>query len=159
MRFRYIIFVLLSLSFSVNSTQIPAENFSLSDIQNNQQITLSDYHGKVIYLDFWASWCSSCAKALPLFKKWQQELGDDFVVISVNVDEDKDDGLKMAQRLQLDYPIGYDSELKVAKMYDASVLPFSFIINKSGDIHYRHVGFKDSDEQKLKIIIEELLAK
>lgn len=159
MRFRWLFIGLLFFSIGINAAQIPAKNFSLHDIQNNQKITLSDYHGKVIYLDFWASWCSSCAKALPLFKKWQQELGDDFVVISVNVDEDKGDGLAMAQKLQLDYPIAYDGNLRVAKMYGASVLPFSFIINKKGDIHYSHIGFQESDAIKLKTIIEELCCK
>lgn len=156
MRFRLLFVGLLFFSIDINATQIPAKNFSLHDIQNNQKITLSDYHGKVIYLDFWASWCSSCAKALPLFKKWQQELGEDFVVISVNVDEDKDDGLAMAQKLQLDYPIAYDGNLKVAQMYGVSVLPLSFIINKTGDIHYSHVGFQENDATKLKAIIKEL---
>ena len=159
MRFRYLYFGLLFFSIGIQAAETPAKNFSLRDIQSNQQITLSDYRGKVIYLDFWASWCSSCAKALPLFKKWQQELGDDFVVISVNVDEDKADGLAMAKKLQLDYPIAYDPNLEVAKMYGASVLPFSFIINRKGDIHYAHVGFQDSDTTKLKTMIEELLAK
>lgn len=157
MRFRELYIGLLFFSMGVQAEQIPAKNFALQDIQNNSQITLSDYRGKVIYLDFWASWCSSCAKALPLFKKWNQALGDDFVVISVNVDEDKADGLLMAQKFQLDFPIAYDENLDVAKMYGASVLPFSFIINKKGDIHYRHVGFQDIDAIKLKTIIEDLL--
>jgi len=159
MRFNWLYISLLFFSIGIKAAQVPAQNFSLRDIQNGQLITLSDYRGKVIYLDFWASWCSSCVKALPLFKKWQQEFGDDFVVISVNVDEDKADGLAMAQRLQLDYPIAYDGDLKVAKMYETSVLPFSFIINKKGNIHYRHVGFQDGDAAKLKTTIEELLIK
>ncbi|WP_339723777.1 TlpA disulfide reductase family protein [uncultured Paraglaciecola sp.] len=159
MRFKCFYFGLLFFSLGIQAEQIQAKNFSLHDIQNNRVITLNDYHGKVIYLDFWASWCSSCAKALPLFKKWHQELGDDFVVVSVNVDEDKADGLLMAQKFQLDFPIGYDENLDVAKMYGASVLPFSFIINQDGDIHYRHVGFQDTDAVKLKTIIQKLLSK
>jgi thiol-disulfide isomerase/thioredoxin len=159
MRFKCFAFCLIFYSLGIQAESIPAKNFTLHDIQTNRLITLSDYHGKVVYLDFWASWCSSCAKALPLFKKWDQELGDDFVVVSVNVDEDKADGLLMAQKFQLDFPIAYDENLDVAKMFEASVLPFSFIINKSGDIHYRHVGFQDTDAVKLKTIIEELLSK
>lgn len=136
---------------------IAAQNFTLQDIQKTSLITLSDFRGKVVYLDFWASWCSSCAKALPLFNKWHQTLDEDFVVVSVNVDEDIQDGLLMAQKFQLDFPIGYDENLLVAKMYQASALPVSFIINKDGDIHYRHLGFQDGDAVKLKLIIEELL--
>jgi thiol-disulfide isomerase/thioredoxin len=127
------------------------------DISSQAQIRLSDYYGKVIYLDFWASWCASCVKSLPLFQQWQQELGDDFVVISVNVDEFKDDALTMIKRLQLNYPIGYDKDLTVAKMYATSVLPYAFIIDKSGNIYYKHIGFKDRDGEKLKMMIMELL--
>jgi len=134
-----------------------AINFSLYDIRTNKTVKLSDYYGKVIYLDFWASWCSSCVKALPLFSQWQKELGDDFVVISVNVDEEKSDGIAMAKKLGLDYPIAYDGKLSVARMYKATALPFSFIIDKNGDIHYRHVGFRDKDAIKLKAMIVNLL--
>lgn len=158
MHFKWFYLSFLFFNMGLHAAQIPAKNFTLRDIQNDQLIKLNSYHGKVIYLDFWASWCSSCAKALPLFKQWQYELGHDFVVVSVNVDEDKADGLAMAQKLRLDYPIAYDSNLKVAKMYGASVLPFSFIINKNGNIHYRHVGFQDDDAIKLKAMIKDLLA-
>jgi thiol-disulfide isomerase/thioredoxin len=159
MLFRSLFISLLLFCIGVQAIETRAKNFSLLDIQNNQKIILSNYHGKVIYLDFWASWCSSCAKALPLFKKWQHELGDNFVVISVNVDEDKADGIAMAKKLLLNYPIAYDGNLKVAKMYGVSVLPFSFIINRKGNIHYIQVGFKDADAKKLEIILKELLAK
>jgi len=134
-----------------------AINFSLYDIQSNKTVKLSDYYGKVIYLDFWASWCSSCAKALPLFTQWQKEFGDDFVVISVNVDEEKSDGIAMAKKLRLEYPIAYDGNLSVARMYKATALPFSFIIDKNGDIHYRHIGFRDKDAIKLRAMIANLL--
>ena len=148
---------LLFLSLSVQATLVPAKNFSLFDITSQEKIELSDYYGKVIYLDFWASWCASCAKSLPLFQQWQQELGDDFVVISVNVDENKSDALAMIKKLQLNYPIGYDKDLTIAKMYATSVLPYAFIIDKNSNIFYRHIGFKDSDEDKLKAMIKTLL--
>lgn len=157
MRFSGFCFGLIFISLGIQAEQIPAENFSLNDIQNNNQITLSDYRGKVIYLDFWASWCSSCAKALPLFKEWNQEFGDDFVVVSVNVDEVKGDGLLMAQRFQLDFPVAYDENLDIAKLYEVSVLPTSFVIDKKGDIHYRHIGFQEVDIIKLQKAIEEVL--
>jgi thiol-disulfide isomerase/thioredoxin len=155
----YLLFICL-LSFAGHSalaSSIPAKDFLLFDIQSQAPIKLSHYYGKVIYLDFWASWCSSCAKALPLFKQWQQELGDDFIVISINVDEDKADGLAMTKRLKLTYPVGYDSTLEVAKMYGTSVLPYSFIIDKAGNIHYQHIGFQDKDAKKLEKTIINLL--
>lgn len=155
-----LLFFSLFISVKVHAVTVkllPAKDFSLFDIQSQVPIKLSDYYGKVIYLDFWASWCSSCLKALPLFNQWQQELGENFVVISVNVDEDKADGIAMSQKLQLNYPIGYDINLRVAKMYKTSVLPYSFIIDKQGNIHYQHIGFQDKDAEKLKVIIMGLL--
>jgi thiol-disulfide isomerase/thioredoxin len=162
MLFKKAVLLLFLLVFSLTiqsntSKLIPAKNFSLPDIRSQVKIELSDYYGKVIYLDFWASWCASCAKSLPLFTQWQQELGDDFVVISVNVDENKSDALAMINKLKLNYLIGYDKDLQIAKMYSTSVLPYSFIIDKTGNIYYKHIGFKDSDAEKLKTIIKHLL--
>ena len=159
MRSSYVYIVAIFFSFNVQASNVTAKLFSLPDIQNRQKVVLSDYIGKVVYLDFWASWCSSCAKALPLYNAWDKELGNDFVVISVNVDEVKSDGVSMAKKLKLDFPIAYDKSLEIAKMYDVSVLPISFLIDKKGNIHFRHVGFKDSDAKKIKSEIIGLLAR
>ena len=157
MHFKLLCILMLCFSIDLRAAEQPAKDFSLPDIQSKQQITLSNYFGKVIYLDFWASWCSSCAKALPLFNHWDHALGENFVVVSVNVDEDIADGLDMAAKLQLDFPIAYDKSLNVAKMYQASVLPSSFIIDKNGFIQYQHIGFQEKDAHKLKALIKHLL--
>jgi thiol-disulfide isomerase/thioredoxin len=160
MLFNNALILLLVFSLNVNATSIkavPAMNFSLMEINSESSIELSDYYGKVIYLDFWASWCSSCAKALPLFTQWQHELGEEFVIISINVDENIDDALAIIKKLRLNYPIAYDKDLKVAKMYSTLVLPYAFIIDKTGNIQYKHIGFKDGDAEKLQKIIKRLL--
>jgi len=161
MHFKLISFLLFigldSFSFSVKAGNDLAENFTLFDIQTDKIVQLSDYRGKVIYLDFWASWCASCAEALPLFSQWQSEFGENFIVISINVDEEKSDGIQMAKNLALTYPVAYDTNLEIAALYQVKALPTSYIIDKNGQIVYRHLGFNKEDSVKLVEVINSLL--
>ena len=150
---------ILAVSINIFAQTNKAPDFELKDIHSEKSIHLSDYRGKVVYLDFWASWCSVCLKSLPLFSQWQQRYGQDFVVISVNVDEVKQHGIDMANRLNLNYLVLYDENMSIAKSYNASLLPSSFIIDTNGDVHYKHLGFKLGDGDKLEKIIQQLLIK
>lgn len=157
MHFKWLIVSVILFSNTMKAADTIAIDFSLDDIQTNLPVSLSDYQGKVIYLDFWASWCTSCAKALPLFNLWRDEFGENFIVLSVNVDENKSDGLAMAQKLSLKYPILYDGNLAVATLYQVTALPISFIIDGKGVIKYKHIGFKEADVNELKSKIQSVI--
>ena len=116
---------------------------------------MTQFSNKVIYLDFWASWCAPCRTSFPLlnalYQKYQQQ---GFEVVAVNLDEDLDD----AKKFLVEYPVAFtvlrDEPGEWAETYDVESMPTSFIIDKHGTIQRVHNGFAkaDIDEIENKIV-------
>ena len=141
----------------------PAPDFSLPSLLNGQlstenKISLHQLRGKVVYLDFWASWCGPCLQSLPLFDKMYQQLNSKGLeIIAVNLDDDVDDALKFLDQHPVHFSIAYDNSGKTPEDYSIRVMPSSFLIDKEGRIVSRHSGFKVSDMAKIQSSIEKLL--
>jgi thiol-disulfide isomerase/thioredoxin len=121
---------------------------------------LAQYKGKVVYLDFWASWCVPCRKSFPWMNEMQKKHGvDDFTVLSVNLDAQPALAAKFLLENPANFPIFYDAKGKVAKAFKLKGMPSSYIINKSGKIVSAHVGFTDKKKTEYQAEIIELLAK
>ncbi len=119
----------------------PAPEFALKDA-NGHTVHLSDYKGKVILLDFWATWCGPCKVEIPWFKDFERENKDKgFAVLGVSMDQDGWDVVKpFAHQLDINYRIvmGDDS---IAALYDGvEALPTTFLIDREGRIAAVHVG-------------------
>ncbi|WP_206486087.1 TlpA disulfide reductase family protein [Thalassotalea sp. G2M2-11] len=127
-----------------------APDFSLPQLNGSQVIKLSNSLGKVVYLDFWASWCPSCVKVLPMLEQWQNQFPKKLKILTINVDENEQQAVSFLKRLNITLAVGYDQDLTVARAYQATVLPYSFIINHHGDIIYKHKGFQADDDKLLK---------
>tara|TARA_B110000444_G_scaffold226516_1_gene231108 strand:- start:271 stop:756 length:486 start_codon:yes stop_codon:yes gene_type:complete len=135
-----------------------ALDFSAPKIVGNEQIRLSDYRGKIVFLDFWASWCLPCLVSLPAYDKMYRELdSEEFEIIAINVDEDINDGLDFLK----DHPVAYlvlaDPEGDVGVPYGIRSLPVSYLIDAQGRIVERYRSYKPGDEIELKQKIENLL--
>lgn len=141
------------------STQaVPA--FSLPGLAGTTDapITLSDYKGQVVYVDFWASWCGPCRKSLPQLNKLRAELGPKgFEVIAINVDEFEEDALAFLDRYPVDYPLAWDGDGAVAKLYKVRGMPTSYLLNQSGELVYIHEGFRDGDIDEIRTKVTSLL--
>ncbi len=121
-------------------------------------ITLSDYHGRVLYVDFWASWCGPCRKSLPQLNKLRAELEPQgFEVIAINVDEFKEDALEFLSRYPVDYPLARDGDGVVAKLYKVRGMPSSYLVNRAGELVYVHEGFREGDIEEIKTRVTALL--
>lgn len=123
------------------------------------QIDLSKYKGKVVIVDFWASWCEPCKIELPalnaLNKKWK---GKDVVIIGISLDEKKADALTFLKEHPVQFALGYDGDKKVlAQKADIETMPTSFIIGKNGKIAARHEAFREGDEKKIEAEVLNLL--
>ena len=99
--------------------------------------------GKVVYIDFWASWCVPCRHSFP----WMQELyreyhGRGFEIIAVNVDKDHAAALKFLKENPASFPIVFDSTGAIAKKYNLDAMPTSFIYGRTGKLETTHRGFK-----------------
>ncbi len=140
--------------------QDTAGTFSGVAINTGQQISLADYRGKVVLVDFWASWCLPCLESLPAYDRMRQEIGaKDFEIIAINVDEYTEDGLEFLAKHPVNYPVLADPEGDIGIPWGVRSLPRAFLLDREGRIVARHKRYKPGDEIKLKQDITELLAR
>jgi len=160
----------LVLSLLVVTHQVNAENkegeqaFSfellqlLAEDKSDKIVSLSDFKGKVVYLDFWASWCKPCVKSFPVLNEFHNQYKQQgFEVIAINLDENKSKALTFLQQHKVDYSVLYDQGAKVAQVYDVQAMPSAYFIDKKGRLRLVHKGYKESDKVKIKQVIELLI--
>lgn len=147
----------LSLAISVGD-KAPA--FKLPQLTQKGQRSLADYRGKVVYLDFWASWCGPCRKSLPLLNNLRKELkGKPFEVVAINLDEEVKDARGFLKEFPVSYPTLHDVKGKTPSQYGLQGMPTSYLIDKKGRIQAVHTGFKPSDMKKIRAEVKALLKK
>ncbi len=143
----------------------PAPDFifrSLTGVEDANE-KLSQQRGKVIYLDFWASWCKPCRTSMPLLDQLRSELkAQGFEVIAVNLDDDLEKGQKFLINHPVNYPVvrvadGTITTDTISDLYQIYGLPTSYIIDKQGVLRYVHQGFKEQDIKKIRHQILTLL--
>lgn len=140
------------------SAQQQALPFSGVTLNTNEHINLVDYRGKVVLIDFWASWCPPCLASLPAYNQIRQEIGtDEFEIIAINVDENTDDGRSFLADHPVDYPVLADPKGKIGIPYGIRTLPRSFLLDRDGQVITTYRSFKAGDEKKLKQDITALL--
>ncbi len=136
-----------------------APGFELANlVDDTQRRALKDYSGQVVYLDFWASWCGPCLVAMPKIETLRQTIdSDDFVVVAINVDRN----LKKARKFLTKIGVGYDSLVdeqgRVSASYGLNAMPSSFVINRAGVVTKIHEGFRDGDEDELRVHIKAVI--
>lgn len=138
-----------------------APDFRLPLLTQQGQMTLSGYKGKVVYVDFWASWCGPCRKSLPLLNELRTELkGQGFEVLAINLDEDVKDARAFLKEFPVSYPTLYDGEGKTPTAFGLRGMPTSYLIDRQGRIQSVHQGFKPSDISKIRAeVIQQLQQK
>ena len=135
-----------------------APDFSLPMLSDNAALSLSDTHGKIRYIDFWASWCAPCRVAIPQIVALQEELGGQaFEVIGINIDEHVEDALDFAEHYTMNYVNLSDPEGEVAERYDLLAVPMSYVVDAEGRVTLVHAGFRRGDMESIRAHILELL--
>jgi len=138
----------------------PAPAFELPVFgSESRHVALESLRGKVVLLDFWASWCGPCRQSFPLYEKLHGELpAQDFALLAINLDE-------MAEgpaAFLFEHPVSYtslaDPAGEVAKKFGLIGMPTSFVIDRDGIVHSRHTGFKPQDIDAVRGEIRELIA-
>jgi cytochrome c biogenesis protein CcmG/thiol:disulfide interchange protein DsbE len=126
---------------SVPSTllQHTAPDFSLQDLSNNKTIRLVDFRGKVVLLNFWATWCAPCLTEMPAFNQWQKQYGSgNLQVIGVSMDDAPADVVSLVARLKLNYPVVMGDEYLGAAYGGILGLPVTFLIDRRGRVQARY---------------------
>ena len=144
--------VLLRPSRTAPASQLrPAPDFLLTDL-SGQTLRLSDYRGKVVVLDFWATWCDPCKQEIPHFIEMQQRYGaQGLQVIGISMDDDEKAARDFQQQFKMNYPVALGNP-KLADRYGGILgLPITFMIDRSGRINARHVGATAADVLEAEI--------
>src|ERR1700751_4790391 len=133
-------------ALAADPTGGPAPAFTLA-ARSGQDVSLAQYKGQVVMLNFWASWCGPCRQEMPLlesiYKKYNK-LG--FTMIGVNVEPDSNAANEWLKQTPVSFPILYDKESKVSKAYDVATMPSTVIIDRAGKVRALHRGYKPGDE-------------
>jgi len=124
----------------------PAPDFEGKTL-SGKEIKLSEFHGKVVLLDFWASWCPPCREEMPqLVKFYKSHKSSDFQLIAINIDNKASNMQRFLDKLfpTPQFPIVEDNTQKIPALFNIEAMPTTIFIDKKGNIRYRHDGFKDS---------------
>ena len=126
----------------------PAPQFTLA-AKSGKDVSLAQYKGQVVMLNFWASWCGPCRQEMPLletiYKKYNK-LG--FTMIGVNVEPDSKAADEWLKATPVSFPILYDRDSKVSKLYEVGGMPCTVIIDRNGNLRKLHRGYKPGDENE-----------
>lgn len=134
-------------------------NCLLSPIGSNQTTRLNQYKGKVLYVDFWASWCGPCAQSFPFLNELHQQLKDqDLQIVGVNLDENADDAKAFLEQNPASFTVLADTSKQCAQDFAVKAMPSSYIIDRKGIVHRVHMGFRSGDAQELRQLLDKLLA-
>jgi cytochrome c biogenesis protein CcmG, thiol:disulfide interchange protein DsbE len=123
-------------------------------------LDLSAYRGKVVYVDFWASWCGPCKQSFPWLDNLAHEYASqNFVVIGINVDKDRERAARFLNDTPADFPIIYDPKGEIATAYKIAGMPSAILIDRAGHIRFQHAGFSEKQkglyEEQLQILLAE----
>lgn len=135
-----------------------APDCTLSSMTNGQNSTLSQFKGKIIYVDFWASWCGPCAQSFPFLNSLHKQFKDQGVqIVGVNMDEERADANAFLAKLPADFTVMADDSKHCAEAFAVEAMPSSYIIDRQGKVQHIHLGFRDGAAEELRASIELLL--
>lgn len=124
----------------------PAPDFTLPAV-GGKTLSLSQYKGQVVMINFWATWCGPCRQEMPLldamYKKYK---GMGFTLIGVNVEPDSKGAEKFLAGLPVSFPVAFDAESKVSKLYNVQGMPSTVIVDRKGNARVLHKGYRPGDE-------------
>jgi cytochrome c biogenesis protein CcmG/thiol:disulfide interchange protein DsbE len=121
---------------------------------------LSPHAGKVVLVDFWASWCAPCRRSFPWMSDMQTKYADDgLVIVAVNVDNDREAALKFLDEHPPAFEVHYDADRVLARRFEVVAMPSSFLLDRDGRIVDRHLGFKVLQQDEYEAAIRAALGR
>jgi len=134
-----------------------APDFTLRSA-DGQNLRLNEQRGRVVLVNFWATWCGPCKQEMPhLNRLYEKYRASGFVLLGVNVDEDPRLAVGLAQRMGLKFPVLFDGDKKVSKLYDLGSMPSTVMIDRDGRVRHVHLGYREGLEDTYEKQIRELV--
>jgi peroxiredoxin len=136
-----------------------APEIDLADL-DGKVVKVAELKGKVVLVDFWASWCAPCREELPVLEALHNKYASQgLVVVGVNGDSERANMDKFLRRTKLSFRVVHDASRGVAARYAPTKMPSSYLIDRTGLVRHVHAGFKAGDADELEREIKALLAK
>lgn len=138
-----------SVSYLPLSAGDTAPDFTAA-LTDGSELTLSEQQGKVVLLNFWATWCGPCVREMPAFEKLYGEYGEDVAILAVNCMESEDIVKAFQEENGYTFPIACDPEGDISLKYPSQGIPYTLVIDKEGIIQKIYVGAADAETQYLE---------
>lgn len=137
---------------------LPAREFTLP-APGGAKVRLADFKGKVVFLNFWATWCPPCKEEMPAMERLYQKLkARGFVVLAVSIDAEGDSVVTpFLKEHHLTYPVALDQKMEVARLYAVRALPSTYLIDRKGKIVAMALGARQWDSPDAVALMESLL--
>jgi thiol-disulfide isomerase/thioredoxin len=138
-------------------TDIKNKGFTLSDLKGETQ-SLADYRGKVVLVNFWATWCMPCIMEMPELTQLKQHMArQPFEIIAVNVGEGENRVKHFVKRMKFNLPVLLDISSKVFNKWKIEIMPTSFLVDANGFVRYRVPGNPGWDDEQTLALIDKLI--
>lgn len=152
------IFLLDSAFTSAAEVIRPAPSCNLTDWSSGKPIELNSLSGKVVYIDFWASWCTSCVASFPFLNQLKHDFSErGLVVLGINLDEQQTDATRFLMKHPVEFTLAANPNRQCPKVFGVPGMPAAYVIDRKGNIRHEHLGFKPGQGQALRSVVEQLL--
>jgi thiol-disulfide isomerase/thioredoxin len=122
------------------------------------QLQLDAYKGKVVVVDFWASWCVPCRRSFPWMNAMQAKYGEQgLIIVGINLDKEADAAAMFLEEVPANFRIHYDPDAKIAQEFGVEAMPSSFVVGRDGDIVAKHLGFKVKRQDEYEAVLVDAL--
>ncbi len=124
----------------------PAPDFALKS-RGGANLRLSEERGNVVMVNFWATWCGPCRQEMPLLDEIYERYRDaGFQLLGVNIDDDTTKAARMADDMGVSFPLLFDQEKLVSRLYDVRAMPVTVLIDRDGTVRHVHYGYRPGFE-------------
>jgi cytochrome c biogenesis protein CcmG, thiol:disulfide interchange protein DsbE len=136
---------------------VRAPSFSKPSLSGGAALSTEGAKGKVLIIDFWATYCTPCAKEFPKLQALVDRRGGSLVVYALSEDDTTDGVLAFAKKAGVKFPIAWDEGNAISRRYNLDKMPTSFIVDRKGIVRFVHGGYVDGEEDQIAREVDELL--
>lgn len=136
----------------------PVPQCDLRSFDSEKRVDLNQFKGKVVYVDFWASWCPPCARSFPFMNEMERQFGGKgLVVLAINVDEDLEDAKAFLAKYSANFNLAADTSGQCPQQFGVQAMPSSYLVDAKGVVRHVHIGFRAGETEELRTAVEQLL--
>ena len=137
---------------------VEAPDFTLKNLEGSE-ISRKDFEGKVVFLNFWASWCGPCRDEMPSMERlWQRFKEDDFVILAIDLRESRGEVVSFMKEYGLTFPVLLDSKGEVGSMFGVRAIPTTYLLDSKGEVVGGAIGARNWESEDAFELIESLLS-